>query len=82
MDVSTNQPTNQINQIIYQTGVEGFKSQLPANTNFGAAIAELPDLSGDNQTEIAVGCYVASNARYVVIRLVIRGGLGGMMPGG
>ena len=44
------------------TGVEGFKGTLPANTNFGAALAELPDLSGDNETEIAVGSYVASNA--------------------
>ena len=52
----------------FETGLEGFKSQLPANTNFGAGIAELPDLSGDNQTEIAIGCYVASNARCVMAR--------------
>jgi len=42
--------------------LEGFKGQLPANTNFGASLAELPDLNGDNETEMAIGCYVASNA--------------------
>lgn len=58
---------------ILKTGLEGFKNQLPANTNFGAAVAELPDLSGDNQTEIAVGCYVASNARYACLWSLVFG---------
>jgi hypothetical protein len=40
--------------------VEGFKSQLMANQNFGAAVGELPDLDGDNMTEIAVGSYMQS----------------------
>ncbi|TFJ84058.1 hypothetical protein NSK_004532 [Nannochloropsis salina CCMP1776] len=49
------------------TGLEGFESQLPANTNFGASLAELPDLNGDNETELAIGCYVASNASVYIV---------------
>ncbi|KAM3570220.1 hypothetical protein VYU27_007700 [Nannochloropsis oceanica] len=44
------------------SNLEGFKGQLPANTNFGASVTELPDLNSDNETDIAIGCYVASNA--------------------
>lgn len=45
---------------------EGFNVPLQANQNFGAAVAELPDLDGDNVTELIVGSYVATNASTLV----------------
>jgi len=40
------------------TGVQGFKPSLLANQMFGAAVVELPDLDGDNVTEMAIGSYM------------------------
>lgn len=40
---------------------------LQVNQNFGAAVAELPDLDGDNVTELVVGSYVATNASTFIL---------------